>query len=179
MNEVNVKCTCGKDGWLKISENIYEVKCGNCPNVFTVLPNGMVKQSKISIMKRFANKIQGSFNIGNLTVYGDNAMHFACNYYTKKFGYICFKLPLPSGIANKILYKDKLRWYPLYLYFSPNGTPWASTFMIGKGDCTGKQGSKIDRTKAKMRKLRLGHNFKYDSENEDYNYQVMRQINNL
>ena len=26
----------------------------------------------------------------------------------------------------------------MYLYFSPNGTPWASTFMIGKTDKYGK-----------------------------------------
>lgn len=131
------------------------------------------------LLESFARKIQGHVSIGNLVIYGDNAMHFACRLDNKKYGCICFKLPIPCGIADKILYGDKLRWYPMYLYFSPNGTPWASTFMIGKTDKYGKNKKEKEKIKAKMRKLCLGHNFRYDSENEDYNYQVMRQINNL
>ena len=36
----------------------------------------------------------------------------------------------------------------------------------------------IEKLKAKERKIRLGHNFQYDSEKEDYNYQILHQINN-
>jgi hypothetical protein len=122
-------------------------------------------------MKNFAKKIQSHFSIGRLTVYGDNAMHFGCTFWTKKFGYVCFRLPLPCNISNKILYGDKIRWQPLYLYCSPNATPWASTFMLGF--------NKLERVKAKLRRILLGHNFNYDSENEDFNYKIMKKINNI
>jgi hypothetical protein len=128
---------------------------------------------KIKIGKYLEKKLGGHKDIGNLTIFGDNAMHFGVNYWTKKYGYICFRLPIHCNIADYFLYGHKPRWEPLYLYFSPNATPWASTFMVGRGY------SKVEKLCSKLRKIRLGHNFKYDSENEDYNYQVLRQINNL
>jgi hypothetical protein len=124
------------------------------------------------LLKKFAKAIQKHKSIGNLTIFGDNAMHFGCHYWTKKYGYICFRLPIFCGIADKILYGDKLYWKPLYLYFSPNATPWGATFMLG-GRFT-----RLEKLKAKERKIRLGHNFQYDSEKEDYNYQILHQINN-
>ena len=124
------------------------------------------------LLKKFAKAIQGHISIGNLTIFGDNAMHFGCHFWTKKYGYICFRLPIFCGIADKILYGEKLRWEPLYLYFSPNATPWGATFILG-GRFT-----KLEKLKAKERKIRLKHNFQYDSENEDHNYQVLQQINN-
>jgi hypothetical protein len=125
------------------------------------------------LLNKLANKIEGHFSIGNLTVYGDNAMHFGCHYWTKRWGYICWRLPVFCGIADKIQYGDRMRWVPLYFYLSPNATPWAATFMLGG------RFSKTEKLCSKLRKIKLGHNFKYDSENEDYNYRVMRQINNL
>ena len=124
------------------------------------------------LLRKFARLIQEHKSIGNLTIFGDNAMHFGCHYWTRKYGYICFRLPVFCGIADKILYGDKLYWKPLYLYFSPNATPWGATFVFGN------RFTKLEKLKAKERKIRLGHNFQYDSENQDYNYQILHQINN-
>ena len=103
----------------------------------------------------------GHICIGNrLTIYGRNAMHWGVNFWTKRYGYICFRLPLPCFG----------KWWPLYLYCSPNATPWAATFMIG--------GSKRDKDKllAPMRKSVLGHNFNVHGEN---NYEVLCKLNGV
>lgn len=120
---------------------------------------------------RFLDKVLGGhINIGKrLTVYGDNAMHFGVTFWTKKYGYICFRLPVPSGIVGYFLYGDKLRWQPLYLYFSPNATSWASTFMLGE------KHDRNDWALSRARRVRLGHNWK--TSNNDL-YQEMRRINN-
>lgn len=128
---------------------------------------------KIFIRKlrcKIADIIDGHFNIGNLTVFGDNAMHFGCHYWTKKYGYICWRLPLPVGMANKLRYgnQEKLRWRPLYFYISRNATPWASVFFIGK------KHERDDWALARVRKRAFGWN--YDSSSE-YHYKRLRQIN--
>ena len=109
----------------------------------------------------------GHISIGNLTIYGRNAMHWGCHLYTKKYGYICWRLPLPCDG----------HWYPLYLYFSPNATPWAATFMIGK-----KFGKHNDNwIKARIRYRCFGHNFDVHGWNDEYqmeNYHILRAINN-
>ena len=70
----------------------------------------------------FAENFLGShINVGRVTIYGENAMHWGVTIYTKWFGYICFRLPL----------RCFGKWWPLYFYLSPNATPWASTFYIG------------------------------------------------
>lgn len=122
------------------------------------------------LLNRFANKIEGHFSIGNLTVFGDNAMHFGCTYYTKKYGYLCFRLPIPCGISDKILYKDKIYWKPLYFYVSRNGTPQASVFMIGK------KGREKDWALTRIRKFYFGWNYNSDS---DRDYRKLREINEL
>jgi len=92
----------------------------------------------------------GSINIGNrVTIYGQNAMHWAVNIRTKRWGYVCFRLPFFSFGY----------WWPLYFYVSPNGTPWASTFAIGKG-CQ-------ERCRAMMRRHTFGHNFDVDENYEE------------
>lgn len=58
-----------------------------------------------------------------LTVYGMNAMHFAWNLYTKRWGWICFR-PTTYHFGS---------WWRWYFYVSPNATPWAATFKIGPG----------------------------------------------
>ena len=120
------------------------------------------------LLLKFADKIDDHFSIGNLTVFGDNAMHFGCHYWTKKYGYICWRLPLICGIADKIRYGDKLYWRPLYFYISRNATPWAAVFMIGK------KHSPSDWAAARMRKRCFGWN--YDSDNE-YHHKQLMQIN--
>lgn len=110
-------------------------------------------------LDRLVEKCFGShISIGNLTIFGRNAMHFGITFWTKKYGYICFRLPL-------FCYG---RWHPLYLYFSPNATPWASTFMLGR------KHDRQDWTLARLRRYRLGHNFDTDICRDE-----LRRINNL
>lgn len=131
----------------------------------------MKRKQKRKIGEFLQKTIGGHINIGrNLTIYGDNAMRFGVNFHTKKYGYICFRLPMPYGIVDYFLYDSKPRWCPVYLYFSPNGTPWAATFMLNKKYNLG------DWALARVRKARLGHNF---STNDEYQYKVLRDINNM
>lgn len=111
-------------------------------------------------MTTISKFFSGHFNIGkHVTVYGLNAMHWAVNIRTKRWGYICFRLPLPC-----------FGKFPrLYFYVSPNATPWASTFCLGLG---GKE-----RAKAMMRRKAFGHNF--DAWNNERNKQRLRIINDL
>lgn len=74
---------------------------------------------KLSIFDRL---LGGHITIGRLTIYGRNAMHFAINYKSKKWGYICFRLPLFCFG----------KWWPLYFYLSPDGTPNEATFILPK-----------------------------------------------
>lgn len=65
----------------------------------------------------------GHLNIGPLTIYGYNAMHVALNLRVFNT-YVCFH---PT-------WKVFGYWWPWYFYISPNATPWAATFKIGRGD---------------------------------------------
>ena len=67
------------------------------------------------------NFLGGHFTIGKFTWYGCNAMMYAMNFHTKKWGYICFRPP------NFCMGKYRSP----YFYLSPNGTPWACTFYFG------------------------------------------------
>ena len=109
--------------------------------------------------------LSGHIKIGKLTIYGRNAMHWGCTLYTKKYGYICWRLPfLCDG-----------RWWPLYFYCSPNATPWAATFMLGK------KHDKDEWVRSRIRYAVLGHNFDLDEgHNEEYdidNYYILQGIN--
>lgn len=114
----------------------------------------------MTINRWLDKKLGGHWNIGKyITIYGLNAMHWGVNIHTKKYGYICFRLPLPCwGKFPK-----------LYFYLSPNATPWASTFCIGKG--------RKERLKAQLRKISFGHNF--DSWNDEQITEKLRRINNI
>jgi hypothetical protein len=50
---------------------------------------------------------------------------------------------------------------PLYFYVSPNATPWAATFMLGK------RFSRNEKNVAKMRREWFGHNFDTDAHREE------------
>ena len=107
------------------------------------------------LLDKFIDKyLSGHISIGNLTVYGRNAMHWGVTYWTKKWGFICFRLPLTC--YGKLL--------PLYFYLSPNATPWASTFMLGK------KHNRRDWALARVRKYRFGHGFNTD----DYREQLYK-----
>lgn len=107
----------------------------------------------------------GHKSIGKrLTIYGDNAMHWGVQFWTKRWGYICFRLPFRSCGG----------WWPLYFYCSPNATPWAATFMLGR------KHDPHDWALARIRRSCFGHNFNTDAWNEDYdmtNYEILRGIN--
>lgn len=64
----------------------------------------------------------GHVSIGPITIYGENAMHWGVEIRVCRKGWLCFRLPF-------LCYS---RWWPLYLYFSPNATPQCATFKIGK-----------------------------------------------
>ena len=82
----------------------------------------------------------GHIVMGPVCIYGRNAMHWAVNIKTKRWGYVCFRLPLWAfGV-----------WWPLYFYASPNATPWASTFYIG---------DRRESVLALVRRKTFGHNF--------------------
>lgn len=88
--------------------------------------------------------LDGHISLGrNVTVYGANAMHWGVTVRTQQWGYVCFRLPL----------RCFGRWWPLYLYCSPNGTPWAATFMVGRDH------DPDDCRKAPLRRKAFGHNF--------------------
>lgn len=67
------------------------------------------------------NFMSGHLTIGRVTIYGENAMHWAVNIKLKNT-WMCFRLPL----------RCFGEWMPLYLYFSPNGTPTKATWKVGK-----------------------------------------------
>lgn len=127
---------------------------------------------KRKIRTKIANSLENHISFKNLTIYGDNAMHFGCTYWTKKFGYICFRLPIPCGISDRLRYgkTEHLYWRPLYFYISRNATPWAAVFMLGK------KHSKRDWALARLRKVVFGWN--YNSDNEDQ-HEKLRELNNI
>jgi hypothetical protein len=63
------------------------------------------------------NFLGGHVTLGPVTIYGENAMHWAVDIKLSN-GYLCFRLPL----------RCFGKWWPLYLYFSPNATPWEATW---------------------------------------------------
>lgn len=89
------------------------------------------------------NFLGGHISLGSLTIYGENAMHWGVTIRSKRYGYICFRLP----------FKSFGRWIPLYFFLSPNATPWASTFYIGQNDWENQKELASKRRKA------FGHNF--------------------
>ena len=108
--------------------------------------------------------MSGHIQIGKLTIYGRNAMHWGVTIHTKKYGYICFRLP----------FTDHGKWHPLYFYCSPNATPWAATYMIGH--------EKDDNwIRARIRYKVFGHNFEIDKWCDEYgmsNMDILTIINN-
>ncbi len=97
----------------------------------------------------------GHIHFGPVTIYGRNAMHWGVNIHTRRWGYVCFRLPFTCYG----------KWWPLYFYVSPNATPWASTFLWG-GD-----GDHSPRM-ARARRDAFGHNF--DTDDPELNDRLMR-----
>ena len=104
---------------------------------------------------RFAPKHQ---RIGRVRIHAhdvDTAMHGALNVWTPWTGAICWH---PSTAP----WGDEWPWY---FYVSPNSTPWAATFAIGRGL------DLAEKLAARMRRARLG--LVYDVEALSY-----EEINN-
>ncbi len=103
----------------------------------------------------YKSPFQGHINIGRkITIYGFNAMWLMVQIYTRRWGYICFRPP---------------NFHPIHgwcFYCSPNGTPWAATFMLGG------RFDKREKERSRERRLSFGHNFDVDG-----NYQDLRHIN--
>lgn len=88
---------------------------------------GLTKKYKA--LSWWENFMGGHTNIGPVTIFGANAMNWAVNIRTKKWGYICFTLPVLARFRRRAN-TGKL-YFDWYFYLSPNGTPWAATFYIG------------------------------------------------
>lgn len=103
---------------------------------------------KYNALSWWENHMGGHVSFLGITIFGSNAMRWAVNIRTKRWGYICFTLPV---MARFVYRKDGTRWWQWYFYFSPNGTPWAATFY--KGSDTN------EHIRAKIRKMNFGHGF--------------------
>lgn len=86
------------------------------------IKNAVLNRKEYPALSWWENFMGGHVRIGKITIYGENAMHWAVNVRTKRWGYVCFRLP----------FRCFGKWWPLYFYCSPNGTPWAATFKIGR-----------------------------------------------
>jgi hypothetical protein len=76
----------------------------------------------VSITKRLKDALQSHVKIGPLTVFGDNAMHFAAQLRIGR-GYLTAR---PTTYRRGLL----RRWYA---YYSPDATPQAAWWAIGPG----------------------------------------------
>lgn len=100
-------------------------------------------------MKKEAKKyfLGGKIKIGRLTIHGRDYTHWGLTFWTKKWGYICTRFPLPCFGQF---------WY-WYWYLSPDTTISKSTYFIGK------KYDKKEYALARLRKYYLGHNFDIES----------------
>jgi hypothetical protein len=103
---------------------------------------------KYRYLSWWENFTGGHISFWRITIFGANAMRWSVQIRTKKWGYICFTLPVLARIMTR---KDGTRWLHWYLYLSPNGTPWAATYYIGHDSS--------ERIRAKIRKINFGHGF--------------------
>ncbi len=105
------------------------------------------------IIRKIERYFGGHVRVGPVTWYGFNAMAFAINIETIKWGYICFR---PTTYFRS-------RWWRWYFYLSPDATPHRSTLAIGPGiDESAKASSSI-------RRYCFGHNFGCGDKVRDWN----------
>jgi hypothetical protein len=106
---------------------------------------------KYKSLSWWENFTGGHISFWGITIYGSNAMRWAVNIRTKRWGYICFTLPAKARFITR---RDGTRYWEWYFFLSPNGTPWACTFYRGS--------DKNEIIRAQIRKLNFGHGFDTD-----------------
>jgi hypothetical protein len=74
------------------------------------------------IWRKIDRLFHGHINIGPITIYGRNAMHFATNVRTP-WGWFCFR-PTIRCFGQ---------WWPWYVYLSTDGTPCKPNMRWGFG----------------------------------------------
>lgn len=85
--------------------------------------------------------------IGPVTLYSLRcAMHGAVNIDTR-WGYLCLKPPT----------KAWGKWWPWYVYLSPNATPWGATFIVGP------EYSRTEKKLSRLRRALWGHGYDPDA----------------
>ena len=67
----------------------------------------------------YENFFGGHIDIFNITIWGENAMHWGVIISTR-WGFVCFRLPLRS----------MGKWHKLYFYISPDATPSRATYVL-------------------------------------------------
>lgn len=82
---------------------------------------------KMNVIEKYIDRfctryLGGHWNIGPITIYGYNAMHWAVNIRVGR-GWLCLK-PI-SWVSG--------HWWPGYLYYSKNATPDAAKWGLGYG----------------------------------------------
>lgn len=104
----------------------------------------------------------GHICIGRLVIYGENAMHWGVRFWTRRWGYVCFRLP----------FRCFGHWWPLYFYLSPNATPWGATLLIGR------EYSRGEKMMARVRKALWGHGYSDRDPHSpvDYCEPILRQL---
>jgi len=88
------------------------------------LINALLNRKRYKGLSWFENFMGGHVNIFNITIYGENAMHWGVTIKTSRWGYICFRLPFRC-------FGD---WHKLYFYCSPDATPSEATYTLGKAN---------------------------------------------
>jgi hypothetical protein len=118
------------------------------------------KKAKYPALSWWENFMSGHINIGKrITIFGENAMRWQINIRTKRWGVICFTPPFKTfGKRNGC-----------HIYFSPNGTPWASTYYKSIAFENNWQ----EEIRAKIRKKNFDHGF-----DTDLNRDKLRALNN-
>lgn len=58
------------------------------------LKNAILNRKEYRSLSWWENFMSGHVSFGPVTIFGENAMHWAVNIKTKRWGYICFRLPL-------------------------------------------------------------------------------------
>lgn len=103
---------------------------------------------KLTLLGRLWDHLfKGHRSFGWLTVFAfDTAMHGAFNVHTR-WGYLCIAVPW-FGLGWRT------EW-PTYAYLSPNATPWAATWLIGKGA----ELTREDRRMVRVRRALWGHGY--------------------